>query len=47
MSSPYITKGKQRIPLYVIYKNDDRGNLISVIYGMLVWPNLHKEYTRK
>ena len=47
MSSPYCTKGKQRIPLYVIYKNDDRGNLLSVTYGMIAWSNLHKEYIRK
>ncbi len=47
MSSPYYTKWKQRIPLYVIYKNDDRANLLSVTYGMITWCNLHKEYTRK
>mgnify|MGYP000902271185 CR=1 FL=1 len=47
MSSPYYTKWKQRIPLYVIYKNEDRGNLISVTYRMIAWRNFHKEYIRK
>ena len=36
---------KRRIPLYVIYRSDDNGNLISVTYKALAWHNLLKEYT--
>ena len=36
---------KRRIPLYVIYRSDDNGNLISVTYKALAWYNLLKEYT--
>ena len=46
-SFPNYKIEKQRIPLYVIYRSDDNGNLISVTYRTLAWRNLLKEYTRE
>ena len=44
-SFPNYKVEKRRIPLYVIYRSDDNGNLISVTYKALAWYNLLKEYT--